>query len=138
MSKTTVTRLFGAAIALVVAGLAVGIVGVVVALANGAVAFGGSQIVTVEGGPFAGAVAALIVASLITAAGGVAAIASWLGALRNTWRLDDKTWFTTLLVLGVVSLGWVAMIAYLLKGPDSTAPGAVRFGDAAQAGADRP
>jgi len=136
MSKTTVTRLFGAAIALVVAGLAIGIVGVVVALANGAVAFGGPQMVTVNGGPFAGAVAALIVASLVTGAGAVAAIASWLGALWNTWQLDDKTWFTTLLVLGVVSLGWVAMIAYLLKGPDSTAPGAARFGNA-QAGADR-
>jgi hypothetical protein len=137
MSKSTVTRLFGAAIALVAAGLAIGIVGVVVALANGAVAFGGPQIITLNGGPLAGAVAALIVSSLVTAAGAVAVIASWLGALSNAWRFDDKTWFTTLLVLGVVSLGWVAMIAYVLKGPDGTAPGAVQFAEAARVRADQ-
>ncbi|HEX4897307.1 MAG TPA: hypothetical protein VFV53_03000 [Candidatus Limnocylindrales bacterium] len=137
MSKVAVTRLFVAAVALVVAGAAIGIVAVVVALANGAVAFGGPQIVTVNGGPVAGAVAALIVASLVAGAGAIAAIAAWLGALWNTWQLEDKTWFTTLLVLGVVSLGWVAMVAYLLRGPDSTAPRAVQFGDAAPAGADR-
>ncbi|TAK00158.1 MAG: hypothetical protein EPO36_09790 [Chloroflexota bacterium] len=137
MSKTTTTRLFGAAIALVVAGFVIGISGVVVALANGAVSFGGPQFVTVDGVPFAGAIAALIVASLVMAAGAIAAIASWLGALWNTWQLDDKTWFTTLLVLGLVSFGWVAMLAYLLKGPDSTSRGAALPGPMAQAGGNR-
>jgi hypothetical protein len=51
----------------------------------------------------------------------VAAIAAWVGALFNTARLEDKTWFAALLVLGLVSLGWVAMTAYVLAGPDSTA-----------------
>jgi hypothetical protein len=50
-----------------------------------------------------------------------AIIASWVGALLNTSRLDDKTWFVVLLVLGLVSAGWVAMIAYVLAGPDGTA-----------------
>jgi hypothetical protein len=61
--------------------------------------------VTLNGGPFAWAIAALLVASLVLAAGTLAAIASWVGALLNTSRLDDKTWFVVLLVLGLVSLG---------------------------------
>jgi hypothetical protein len=39
--------------------------------------------------------------------------------LLNTSRLEDKAWFAALLVLGLISLGWVAMIAYVLRGPDS-------------------
>jgi hypothetical protein len=126
MSKSSITRLFAGAIAAVIVGLIIGIVGVVAALANGAVVVDGSQVVTLNGGPFAWAIAALIVASLVVAAGTLAAIASWVGALLNTYRLDDKTWFVALLVLGLVSLGWVAMIAYVLAGPDSTAQESTR------------
>ena len=48
---------------------------------------------------------------------------TWGGALLNTSHLEDKSWFIALLGLGLVSLGWVAMIAYILKGPDSAARG---------------
>jgi hypothetical protein len=121
MSKSSITRLFAGAIAAVVVGLTIGVAGVVAALANGAVVIRGSEVVTLNGGPFAWAIAALIVASLALAAGTLAAIASWAGALLNTYRLDDKAWFVVLLVTGLVSLGWVAMIAYVFAGPDSTA-----------------
>jgi hypothetical protein len=120
MSKSSITRLFAGAIAAIVVGLTIGIAGVVAALANGAVVIDGSDVVTVNGGPFAGAIAVLFVASLVLAAGTLAAIASWVGALLNTSRLDDKTWFVVLLVLGLVSLGWAAMIVYVFAGPDST------------------
>jgi hypothetical protein len=120
MSKRAITRLFMVAIALVIASAVSGIVVVIVALANGAVAFGGSTVVTIHPGPFAGAVVGLIVASLLTAAGSIAAVISWAGALLNTSRLEDKTWFAGLLVSGFVSLGWIAMFAYVLRGPDST------------------
>ena len=123
MSKSTITRLFGAAIAAVVAGVAIAIVAVVAALAGGAIVLGGPQVVTVNGGALGGALVALVIASLLVAAGTVAAIASWIGAVLNTYRLTDKTWFVVLLVLGLCSLGWVAMIAYVLVGPDSTAEG---------------
>jgi hypothetical protein len=121
MSKSSITRLFAGAIAAVVVGFTIGIAGVAAALANGAVVIRGSEVVTLNGGPFAWAIAALIVASLVLAAGTLAAIASWAGALLNTYRLDDKAWFVVLLVTGLVSLGWVAMIAYVFAGPDSTA-----------------
>lgn len=120
ISRPAIIRLFKVAIAFVVAGSVSGTAIVIVALANGAVAFGGPQLITINPGPFAGAVVGLIVASLLTAAGTVAAVASWAAALLNTSRLEDKSWFVALLVLGLVSLGWVAMIAYVLKGPDDS------------------
>ena len=120
MSKTRITQLFGAAVAAVAAGTVVGTAAVITGLANGAVALGGPRAVTLDGGALAGTIAALVAASLVCAAGALAAIASWIGALRNTSRLEDKTWFAALLVLGLVSLGWVAVIAYVVAGPDST------------------
>ena len=125
MSKTTISRLFKVAIAFVVAGSVSGTAVVIWALLNGAIAIGGAQVVTVNSGPFVTAIVGMLIASFLTATGTVAAVASWVGALANTARLEDKTWFTALLVLGLVSLGWVAMIAYVLRGPDSsTAQGA--------------
>ena len=55
---------------------------------------------------------------------------SWIGALLNTWRLDSKTWFAILLLLGLFNLGFFAMIAYLIAGPDGTAS-ATRRGEQA-------
>ena len=120
MSKTAITRLFSVAIAFVVAGSVSGTEVAIWALANGAITLGGTQFVTIDIGTFAGAIVGLVLASLLTAVGTLAAIAAWIGALSNTARLTDKTWFTALLVSGLVSLGWVAMIAYVLRGPDST------------------
>lgn len=121
MSKSAISRLFKVAIAFVVAGAASGTAVAIWALANGAIVIGGSQPVTVDPATVAGAIVGFSIASLLTAAGTVAAVVSWAGALLNTSRLNDKAWFTALLVLGLVSLGWLAMIAYILKGPDSTA-----------------
>lgn len=120
MSKRAITRLFKVAIAFVVAGAVSGTAVVIVVLASGAIALGGSTLVTINPGPFAGAAIGLIVASLLAAAGTITAIVSWAGALLNTYRLEDKTWFSGLLMSGFVSLGWIAMFAYVLKGPDST------------------
>ena len=76
----------------------------------------------------AGTLTWLVVGLVAIAAGAVAAIASWIGALLNTFRLDDKTWFVSLLVLGLCSFGWLAMAAYVVAGPDSTKPGVARPG----------
>lgn len=120
VSKPAITKLFKVAVALIVAGSAGSIAVAIWALVNGAITFGGSQFVTVNAGPFAGAIVGLIVASLLTGIGTAAAVVAWAGALLNTARLDDKAWFTALLVLGLISLGWLALIAYVLYGPDST------------------
>jgi hypothetical protein len=63
----------------------------------------------------------------------VVQIVAWIGAILNTNRLVDKTWFNVLLWCGiggiVLSLlsglgalvGWVLMIVYLVSGPDGMA-----------------
>ncbi len=126
MSKSTITRLFGVAVVLVMAGAVTGTAAVIAAVANGAITIGGSQLVSFDAGAIAGAIVGLVVASLLGGAGSIAAIAAWAGALMNTYRLADKTWFYALLGSGLVSLGWVALIAYVFRGPDSAAPVAAR------------
>jgi hypothetical protein len=128
MSKTTITWLFVAAIAAVFAGIVIGIAATFEGLANHAVVLGGPQLVSLNGDVLAWSIAMRVIASLVIAAGTVAAIAAWVGALLNTYRLEDKTWFAALLLLGLVSLGWVAMIAYVFAGPDSTAQEAINVG----------
>ncbi len=120
MSKSLITTLMKIAIAFVVAGGASGAAVVIVALANGAITFGGAQLVAIDPAPVVGAVVGVGVASTLVGIGTAIAVAAWVGALLNTARLDDKAWFTALLFLGLVSLGWVAMIAYVLRGPDSS------------------
>lgn len=135
MSKRAITRLIVIAIALTAAGAVLGTVAVIAALANGAISIGGPQVVTVDAESVAWAIAGLVAGSLLAGVGTMVAIAAWVGALLNTARLADKTWFGALLVFGVVSLGWVAIIAYALAGPDgTTAPPAQVAGTATAQG----
>jgi hypothetical protein len=119
MSKSTVTRLFFAAIAALAVGLVMSLATVIAALAGGVVHIGGPNVVHVDGAALVGALPWLLLAVLVFTAGEVAALAAWIGALLNTWQLDDKTWFVALLVLGLFSFGWIAMAAYVLAGPDA-------------------
>lgn len=89
------------------------------ALANGAIAFGGPQLVVVNPGPLAGAVAGLGVAALVAGIGTVGVFVCWAAALRNTWGLENKAWFLGILGLGMARSGWVALVAYILRGPDA-------------------
>jgi hypothetical protein len=57
---------------------------------------------------------------LVTIGGGIGQFVAWIGAVINTSRLDEKTWFIVLLVLGLLSFGLVAMLVYVLAGPDGT------------------
>ena len=104
MSKSTITRLFVGAIVAAGAGLVLVLAAVWTAIAS----------------DVAVTVTLVVVGSLAMIAGAVAGVVSWIGALLNTAQLEDKTWFGSLLVLGLFSLGVPAMVAYLLAGPDGT------------------
>jgi hypothetical protein len=134
MSRSTVTRLFFGAIVALAGGLVVALTTVVAAIAGGVVTIGGSNVVSFDGQVFAESFPWLLIAALALAGGTVAALASWIGALLNTWQLDDKTWFVALLVLGLFSFGWVAMVAYVIAGPDATRPNVARPGVATTPG----
>jgi hypothetical protein len=121
MSKQRVTRLFLGAAVVFGVGVVLGVAALWVALASDAVDIGGGDVIDVNGGSGAWTALALVgVASLAVLVGTIAAIVSWVGALLNTWQLEDKVWFASLLVLGLLGLGVVAMIAYVVTGPDGT------------------
>jgi hypothetical protein len=120
MSKKAINRLFIGGIVAIVAGNLLMAAVAVMAFIGGGIQFGGPMFVSVNLGSLAGPLGLAVVASAVISAGSVAAVGAWIGALFNTWRLDDKTWFGLLLVLGLVSFGLIAMIAYVIAGPDGT------------------
>ena len=115
MSKSTVTKLFiGAAIAAVA--------GSILAIANDVFILSGSDIVGIRGGAVAWATLGLGVVGGVAVVGAlIAGLVSWIGALLNTWQLESRTWFAVLLLLGIFNFGIVAMIGYVIAGPDGSA-----------------
>src|SRR5262249_29242864 len=104
-----------------VAGLILGVAALWAALASDAVDLGGSHVVDVHGGSGAWIALGLVLAgSLLILAATVAAVACWLGALRNTWALEGKRRVASLLAAGLLGFGVVAMAAYVVAGPDGT------------------
>jgi hypothetical protein len=127
MSKKTVTRLFVGALVAFGAGLVLGFAALWAALASNAIDVGGSNHIDVNGGSGAWtALILVIVGSLAILGGTVAAVVSWIGALLNTWQLEDKMWFASLLALGLLGFGVVAMIAYVVAGPEGSRKGVAR------------
>ena len=127
MSKKGVTRLFVGALVAFGLGLVLGIAALWAALASDAIDIGGSYVLDVNGGTGAWtALALVLVGSLAIFVGTAAAVVSWVAALLNTWQLEDKAWFGSLLALGLLGFGVVAMIAYVFAGPDGTSGTAVR------------
>jgi hypothetical protein len=71
---------------------------------------------------------------IIAAGGLIVQLAAWIGAVLNSHRLANKTWFNVVLWLGIVGLAtsplfglggllwWGVTAAYLIWGPDGTAP----------------
>ena len=135
MSKKNIARLFVGATVAVVAGVVLGIAALWAALASDAIDLGGSDYIDVNGGSGAWtALALVIVGSMVMLGGTIAAVVSWIGALLNTWQLEDKLWFGALLAGGLLGLGVVVMIAYVVAGPAGTKQTVARPGIAGAAG----
>ena len=124
MSKATVTRLFiGAGLAMI-AGAILAIAGVWIAIANDVFVMNGPDIVGLRGSPLAWSALGIGIVGVFAIMGGLfAGLVAWIGALLNTWHLESKAWFVVLLLLGIFNFGLLAMIAYLIAGPDGTKAG---------------
>lgn len=123
MSKAIVTRLFlGAGLAML-AGAALAVVAGGIAIANDVFVMDGSDVVGLRGSAAAWASLGLGIVGVVAFTGGlIAGLASWIGALVNTWQLESKAWFVGLLLLGIFNLGFFAMVAYLIAGPVGPSP----------------
>lgn len=127
MSKTTVTRLFiGAGLALI-AGAILAIAGVGLASANDVFVMDGPDIVGLRGSAAAWSTLGVATVGIVAIMGGLlAGLVAWIGALLNTWQLESKAWFIGLLLLGIFNLGFFAMVAYLIAGPDGRTDAGVK------------
>ena len=123
MAKETIGRLFWGSLvafagALVLLGVAGGL-----ALAHGSLVRDGPDVTGIGETPFGWVMAGLAgVAILVVLAAAVTQFVAWVGAVISTAQLKDKTWFIVLLVTGLLSFGFIAMIIYLIAGPDDSAP----------------
>ena len=123
MTKSTVAKIFIGSLMTIVAGVFVVAIGFLIALSTGTLVMEGPDVTGFElssAAPAAFSVALL--GMLCIVAGAIGQFIAWIGALVNTSRLDDKTWFVILLVLGLLSFGFIPMLVYVLAGPDGTAP----------------
>jgi hypothetical protein len=131
VSKTTVTRLFIGSLVAFGAGAIVSLLAIGIAVANDAFVMAGNDIVAIQGGTLSWALIGVAILGGLAAAGGViAGFVAWIGAVLNTWQLDSKAWFIGLLLLGIFNFGFVAMIAYVIAGPDGKAAAAARVAPA--------
>lgn len=123
MTKPTVTRVFVGSLLALFGGLILMFAAMWAAYANGALIMNGPDVTGVESTFFGWSMVALAILGCIAVMGGaIGQFVAWIGAVLNTSRLEDKTWFVVLLVLGLLSFGFIAMIAYVIAGPDGTKP----------------
>jgi hypothetical protein len=121
MTKSTVNKLFVGSLIAIAGGTVLSLVAAIVAYTNSALIMNGPDVVGVEPTAFAWSmVGVAIVGGLVMVTGAIGQFVAWIGAVLNTSRLEDKTWFIVLLVLGLLSFGFVAMLVYVLAGPDGT------------------
>ncbi|HEY8439107.1 MAG TPA: hypothetical protein VIK65_10895 [Candidatus Limnocylindrales bacterium] len=119
MTKATITRVFVGSLAALAAGVVLVIVGAVVALANGTLVMSGPDVTGFRPSAIGWSTIVFVVVGALTLIGGmIGQFVAWLGAMINTANLADKTWFILLLVLGLFSFGFIAMLVYVLAGPD--------------------
>ena len=126
MSKPTITKLFVGSLIAVVGGVVLLLAAVLLALANGSFVMSGPDVTGINPSAFTWTMVGLgTIGALATLGGAIGQFVAWIGAVINTSRLDDKTWFVVLLVLGLLSFGFIPMLVYVLVGPDGTrdAPG---------------
>jgi hypothetical protein len=121
MSKATVTRLFIGGLIAVAAGTILAVAAIWLAVVNHVFVMNGPDITGINGSTLAWSLLGFALVGGLTLAGGmIAGLISWIGALLNTWQLESRVWFTILLLTGIFNFGFVAMIAYLIVGPDGT------------------
>src|SRR3954451_3513379 len=127
MFKATVTRLFIGSLIALAAGATTLILAIALAMANNVFVIDGNDIAAIQGGALASALLGVAFLGALTAAGGViAGFIAWIGAVLNTWQLESKAWFVALVLTGIFNFGFIAMLIYVIAGPDGKAARSVQ------------
>ena len=100
------------------------------ALSSDSFIMNGPDVVGISADPFAWWMVGLAsVAVLMMGTAAVGLLIAWIGAAVNTANLPDKTWFIVLLAGGLLGLGSIVTLVYVVAGPEGQ-PTAVQAGDA--------
>jgi len=131
MSKQVIGRVFFSSLAAFLGSLLLAGAAVLVAVEQDVFIMNGPDVVGVRSGSGAWAALILAVLALLLGVGSaVGGFVAWLGALAATGGRTDKTWFVVLLVLGLLSIGFLATLVYLVAGPpdepETVGPGVAR------------
>lgn len=87
----------------------------------------GPDVVGLRGSAIAWSTLGVAMVGVVAIMGGLlAGLVAWMGALLNTWQLLSKAWFVGLLLLGIFNLGFFAMVAYVVAGPNGRSDATVK------------
>jgi hypothetical protein len=121
MSKPMITRIFLGSLGAIIAGVLFILITATAVLATGTWVVNGSEVTDFRLSPTATSTFWFAMfGGILVVAGAIGQFVAWIGALVNTARLTDKTWFVVLLVVGLLSVGFIAMLVYVIAGPDGT------------------
>jgi hypothetical protein len=131
MNKPLITRiwligLIGLAVGLVVGGVSLALMFAYSGSYTPAASGNGYEFVPTLNTFFWTTIAVMVTGFVVALAGAVTQFVAWIGAVINTYQLEDKLWFWVLLAGGLLGLLWgvipfAAMVAYLAAGPDGAA-----------------
>ena len=123
MRKSTVVKVFVGSLVGMAASIVLLIVTGALALGSDVFVMDGPDVVGIKASLFGWAMLALAAVAVLGMLAAIAAqVVAWVGAVLNTAQLPDKTWFVVVLVGGLVSLGFLATLAYVIGGPDGEQP----------------
>jgi hypothetical protein len=138
VSKTTIRKLFAGSLIALAGGLVLLAAAGGLAYASSSFVKDGPDVVGIHATPFGWVMIGLAgVAILVLVAAAITQFIAWVGAVIHTAELEDKTWFVVLLVTGLLSFGFMAMIVYLIAGPEDPRPVIARPTTAEAARRDR-
>ena len=119
MSKSTIARRFLAGVAAFAIGLGLAQASIVYGQAAGVYITNGAAITGLRVAPVGLIMVGLASASALTLLwAALTVVVLWAAALANALTAGRPGWFWFALVLGVLTLGIGALIAYLITGPD--------------------
>jgi hypothetical protein len=121
MSRRTVSQVFLWTLIAMIAGLVLLVGALVALLTNDAFIMDGPDVVGFRSGAFGWTMVGVGVAgALLVVGGAIGQFVAWIGALVRTVEWSDKTWFVVLLVTGLLGMGLIGMIIFLIaaKEPD--------------------
>jgi hypothetical protein len=121
MPKATVARIFWGSLIAIAGGLVVLAIATGLGFAGTRFIMSGHDMVGIQPTSTTWVAASTGLIGILALIGGVfGQFVAWIGALLNAAQLEDKVWFLVLLLLGIVGLGLIPMLVYILTGPDGT------------------